>query len=216
MKDRRISDYVMTVTNRFGVKIANLLFFSVIARGLTVEEMTIYGLFFTSALLVSVFLDFGLRNSIAKLIGANGLDITFASFNTANIIFVFLSIAFVCTYVFTDGLFVLNALTPYSIYFLVTSLSMTYIRIIQSIFLGRGEVRFVNLSEAVPRTILICFSIYLLFIPDLTIHNAFSALMYSQIVGALYLFLFCLRKNVIHLNYQHLEYSVFVYVSGQI
>jgi hypothetical protein len=107
-------------------------------------------------------------------------------------------------------------LTPYSIYFLVTSLSMTYIRIIQSIFLGRGEVRFVNLSEAVPRTILICFSIYLLFIPDLTIHNAFSALMYSQIVGALYLFLFCLRKNVIHLNYQHLEYSVFVYVSGQI
>jgi O-antigen/teichoic acid export membrane protein len=182
---RGILDYFETIFMRFGVKFVNFVFFLVIARYLTISELAVYGVIFTTSLLSAVLIDGGLRNLVLKVVGGEGAyDWGFyLKFHSIFIVYlVFFLVGVVGLYFY--GL--LGSLREYIYHYVLLSMAMAYVRSSQAFFLALGNIRIFNYSEAVVRIVLALSMLICMVWYVVDINTALIMLVVSQCVGAIY------------------------------
>lgn len=191
---KHYTDYIQTVFTRFGIKFANFLFFILIAKHLTLQEMGSFGIFFSSIVLVAAVSDFGLRHSLSKYIGSfDTVNIT-QVVNTIIIIFFIIALLvsgiFICLdkYYF-EGLFSFSILI-----FLLATLSMTFTRISQSVFIGTKKINLLNKSDSVSRFALLLITLYLYLTGDITLNTAVIAVAIAQFSTSIFVLVYFFRS----------------------
>ena len=183
---RGVTDYIETVLMRFGIKFSNLLFFLLVANYLDLNDIAIYGLFFSMSLLISVVIDLGQRNTMARLVGEfpSERNTYFYSSNLLFFVIVFLFSIILFSLIFNDYLQKLNTVI---IPFYIVCVSMAYIRTMQGFLLGEGRIKDFNISEAIPRFFLL-FAIGVFWVGgELKLTWACWSLALAQFAGALYI-----------------------------
>lgn len=184
--NKSITDYVQTLFSRFGIKLVNFIFFLVLARYLTINEMAVYGFFFSMSLLLSVVFDAGNRNVIAKMVGANSAYVGSAIKYLFSIYSVMACIV-LALFVLGIGVSHFELIGTVQIEFLLLLGSMTFIRMFQGLLLGRGLITKFNKSEMVSRLALLAMLLFMLTTEQVTLNLACLSLALSQFISALYL-----------------------------
>lgn len=180
-----VLNYINAVSLRFGIKIANLIFFAIIAKNLSVEDIATYGLFFYSSLMLAVLLDLGLRNSITKLVGDNKSylnDSVKKIHILLCIIYILSAVAIYYVLSFASNSTLQLIVLP----FILNVLFMSYNKTTQGFFLGLGQIDVYNKSEVASRLALILGIVYLL-VFDVNLSTAAWVYTASQAACSLFL-----------------------------
>lgn len=182
-------DILWGVMFRIGNKGLNLLVFILIARELTLSEVSIYGLIFSTVYLLTIFCDIGLRNTSAKFF--NFEDINKSSLVSCMHLVWLLS--FVLGSFFLVALLKnvnsLASLQDYTLPTLILYSSMLYTRMMQGILIGSRELKIFNKSETISRVFLAIIVCSLMFSEILTIQLIIWGLAVSYLLSALYVFI---------------------------
>lgn len=187
MNNVKFLETIITVFVRFGSKAVNFIVFLLVARSLSVADMGMYGLIFSSALIFSVLFDFGLRNSSAVFISGD-IELAKRSSSIMHICWVVFSLLGIGAISILPNIFdSMSGLNNYLLQFLVLFVAMLYIRLMQGVLLGVGFLADFNKSEVASRLILIVITLYFYFSGGITIDNALWSLATSQVVAAVYL-----------------------------
>ena len=195
MDRKKIIEMMLTVLVRFGSKGLNFAVFLLVARSLTISEMGVYGLVFSTAFILSVLFDFGLRNSSAIYVAGTLEKAKEASFllHLSWLLFSSLGVLFLISLPYF--LQSMESTSDYALPFAILFSGMLYIRIMQGALLGVGYINDFNRSELSSRLVLIILTLYCFLYEGLTITNALWSLALSQIVASLYLFLILLKRG---------------------
>lgn len=195
MSNIKIMDMLQTVFIRFGSKAVNFIVFLLVARSLTGSEMGEYGLVFSTALILSVLFDFGLRNSSAVYVGGKFelakksslmLHICWLIFSILGILFL-ISLPY-----FLESM---KGIREYNLPFSILFSGMLYIRIMQGALLGVGNIGDFNRSELSSRAVLIVLTVFFYFSSGVTIENALWSLAVSQMIASLYLLMILIKRK---------------------
>ncbi len=195
MSKVKVMDLAVTIFVRFGSKAVNFFVFILVARSLTGSEMGVYGLVFSTALILSVMFDFGLRNSSAVYVGGE-FELAQKSSFLLHVSWVFFSLLGAC-FLVTLPYFLtsMESIKDYAIPFSILFSGMLYIRIMQGALIGVGYLGEFNKSEISSRVVLIGLTLTFYFYEGITISNALWSLALSQLMASLYLFANLLKRN---------------------
>lgn len=147
--------YLLTIFTRFGVKGLNLLTFLILAQILSINDFAKYGQVFTTSLLLSIFLDLGLRNSSAYFIGRSQESLCEIKKSIINYSII-VSIIFVIAVYFLTLRYQIGYTYIEIIPVVVICLSLFYIRTFQGLLLGLTEIGYVNKTDAMQKLLLFC------------------------------------------------------------
>jgi O-antigen/teichoic acid export membrane protein len=190
-----IKNIFQTVVVRFGAKAANFIFFIVLARKLDDSEIGLYGLIFTTSLILSVLFDIGLRNSSAKFIAQTKSNLSRVLLSLHLLWFGVSILGFITIYVLPNFFDSLLAINDYKLQFCVLFASMLYVRIFQGSLLGMNYIKDYNKSEAFSRSILIVIITILIFFDNVTLNYAVWCLTISQVSSALYIWVYFIKSG---------------------
>ena len=181
-------EVAMTVAARFGGKTVNMFVFFIVARKLSFFEMGIYGVAFSMSLILSTVLDVGIRNSLAIFIG-KAPDQTGAYALQSFILWIGLSLfapILMAISLNTSGFGVIPL--EYHASSALLLIGMLYLRIMQGVLLGSGDIAMYNRSELASRVVLLILTMAFLLTEKITLASALWTLAISQAVAATYLF----------------------------
>ena len=180
----RTAEMLMTIAARFGGKAINLLVFLVVARVLALDELGLYGLIFSLAVLLTSGFDFGVRNSVAYFIGKQpSLAPTyviqslllFLPFAVGSLVGLYLSL------LFSPGeLIRAQFLLPSG----VLVVSMLFMRMQQGLLLGAGRIKFFNVTELASRVVLLGTTAVLFITGSIRLDTALWSLAISQLAAS--------------------------------
>ncbi len=180
--------YVLTILTRFGIKAVNLITFIVLARLLTLEDFANYGFIFNTSLLLSIFLDLGLRNSSAYYIGKCRSD-----FNEIQKSLIIYSLVITFFAVITPYIVKKFGYHNYNYEILIPSilicLGLFYIRTFQGLLLGVTQIGIVNKSDMIQKLILFSGVVALFLLDNGQLNIVLWIFATSSIFSVVYIFL---------------------------
>jgi O-antigen/teichoic acid export membrane protein len=186
----KIIQIVWSVIARFFSKAANFIVLLILIKYLPEEELGIYGLIFSSALILTAIWDVGLRNSIAYYVGKYKRQ-AHAIYSTALFIYpvlAFSSIASILAFLYYQNGFELNVTLIITCSLLVAS--MVFIRSFQGFFLGVGKLAQFNISEISSRLIFLFLILIFLIYNKININTVLISLSLSFLATVLIILYF--------------------------
>jgi O-antigen/teichoic acid export membrane protein len=196
MPSNRTIQMAATVATRFGGKAINLLVFVIVARMLSLNDMSMYGLIITLTLIYSTMLDIGTRNSLAFYIGKQPeLAGSYARYGVVQ----WLLLTLLCYPVMYLSLKYMGSApnaTAYSLPSAALLSGMLYLRIMQGPLLGQGKIGLFNRTELSARVVLLIGTGANLLMPKaFTLSSALWVMAISQLAASAYLLL--LQRHVL-------------------
>jgi O-antigen/teichoic acid export membrane protein len=189
MKAAMLVDSLWVLGTRFLLRGANFVIFLLLARALTVGEFGFYGYLMSTAVVLSVAFDLGLRQSVAFFTGhepaARAAIVTHML-----VLWLLLAAAAVLT---TYGMLVGGGYAEtYGALTLVAAAGtapMLFLRTGQGAFLGGGQLGKLNQSELISRVVMLGGTAALWFLGRLDLAGAVWTLLVAHALAALYLLL---------------------------
>jgi O-antigen/teichoic acid export membrane protein len=187
MASSRGLDMILTVFARVGGKSLNLLVFAIVARNLSLGELGVYGFIFSITLILSTVLDLGVRNSLAVMIGKDAESTDRYASQTFMLWCILALLTAPALYLAYFGSQFDLETPAFLIPSTILLASMLYLRMMQGVLLGTGEIAMYNRSELASRIILVALTAIFLVLGNLSLMSAIWSLAVSQAVAALYL-----------------------------
>jgi O-antigen/teichoic acid export membrane protein len=191
MKPAMLVDSLWVLGTRFLLRGANFLIFLLLARALTVGEFGFYGYLMSTAVVLSVGFDLGLRQSVASLLGQAAAGAERAAIVT-HMLALWLLLAALATLT-TYGMLVGGGYAAtYGGVTVVAAFGtapMLLLRTGQGAFLGRGELGKLNQSEIISRVVMLGGTAGLWLTHRLDLASAVWTLVLAHAVAGLYLVL---------------------------
>ncbi len=185
MARRLLLDSLWVFSTRVLMRVANFLVLIILARALSLDAFGTYGLAISTLLMLSFMLDLGTRQSSAVEIAKTETPETFATHLLALSLIISLMAVLVTALMMRaimmppeDIVIALVALTAFPIMIL---------RCVQGIQLGLGRLDQLNLSELLPRLLMLPALAILWWVDWLSLEAALIAMLVGHLIGALYL-----------------------------
>lgn len=187
MHPRMLVDSLWVLSTRLVMRAANFVVFVLLARSLDVGAFGFYGYVMSTALILAVAFDIGLRQSGAWLIGQEPETGPAVATHLTALIFLLGALGVLaCWLMLAAGGYVAS----YGALALVGALNvapMLCLRTGQGVFLGRGELGKLNRSELIARAVVLVGTIGLWLLGLLDLRNAVWTLLAAHGAAALYL-----------------------------
>lgn len=187
MQTAMLIDSLWVLLTRLVMRAANLVVFLLLARSLTVAEFGFYGYVMSTALVLAIAFDLGLRQSAAWMIGK--APETAAAVSTHLLVFWALlgSVGvLVCWLMLKAGGYVAD----YGMLGLIAALNVAPLLVLrtgQGVFLGRGQLGKLNRSELIARAVVLAGTAGLWLPGLLDVHGAVWVLLAAHAAAAVYL-----------------------------
>ncbi|MFO1048337.1 MAG: oligosaccharide flippase family protein [Geminicoccaceae bacterium] len=180
-------DSLWVLLTRLVMRAANFAVFVLLARSLSVGEFGFYGYVMTTALVLSVAFDIGLRQSGAWVIGQEpATDPAVATHLVALWLVLGTLGVLVCWLMLVSGGYVAGY-GPLALVAALNVAPMLCLRIGQGVFLGRGDIARLNRSELISRAVVLTGTIGLWVLGRLTLPAAIWVLLAAHLAAAGYL-----------------------------
>jgi O-antigen/teichoic acid export membrane protein len=163
---------------------ANLLVFMLLARALTPAELGFYGYVVSTALVLSVAFDLGLRQGAAAMIGQSPDRIAAVASNMAPLWLALALAASAAAWAMLAWGGIDAAGTAAMTLAVLAIAPMLLVRMGQGLFLGTGHLRHLNQSELVSRAVLLLLTLALWALDRLDLTAALGIMALSQLSGA--------------------------------
>jgi O-antigen/teichoic acid export membrane protein len=190
MKPAMLVDSLWVLGTRFLLRGANFLIFLLLARALTVGEFGFYGYLMSTAVVLSVGFDLGLRQSTASLLGQAAPGERAAVVTHMLALWLLLALlATLATYGILVGGGYAATYGPVALVAAFGTAPMLFLRTGQGAFLGRGELGKLNQSEIISRVVMLGGTAGLWLTHRLDLASAVWTLVLAHAVAGLYLLL---------------------------
>jgi O-antigen/teichoic acid export membrane protein len=187
MHTRMLVDSLWVLLTRLVMRAANFVVFLLLARSLSVGEFGFYGYVMSTALVLAIGLDLGLRQSGAWVIGQEpGADAAVTTHLMALWLLLGSLGVLICWLMLDAGGYVAG----YGALALVAALNvspMLCLRLGQGVFLGRGELKKLNQSELISRAVVVAGTVGCWALGVLDARTAIWSLLAAHAAAALYL-----------------------------
>ena len=189
MHQRMLLDSLWVLLTRLVMRAANFAVFLVLARSLGVGEFGFYGYVMSTALVLAIAFDLGLRQSGAWQIGQEPDTDAAVSTHLMALWLLLGSIGvLVCWLMLAAGGYVAG----YGALALVAALNvapMLCLRVGQGVFLGRGDLNHLNRSELISRAVMLGGTVALWLVGRLDVASAIWVLLAAHVLASAYLLL---------------------------
>lgn len=187
MQPRMLVDSLWVLLTRLVMRAANFVVFILLARSLDVGAFGFYGYVMTTALILAVAFDLGLRQSGAWLIGQEPEETPAVATHLVALLLLLGAMGvLVCWLMLKAGGYV----EGYGLLALVGALNvapMLALRMGQGVFLGQGELARLNRSELIARAVVLVGTVGLWLGGLLDLPSAIWTLLAAHTAAALYL-----------------------------
>ena len=180
-------DSLWVLLTRLVMRAANFAVFVLLARSLSVGEFGFYGYVMTTALVLSVAFDIGLRQSGAWVIGQEPASDPVVATHLVALWLVLGALGVLaCWLMLASGGYV-GGYGPLALVAALNVAPMLCLRIGQGVFLGRGDIARLNRSELISRAVVLTGTIGLWALGRLTLPAAIWVLLAAHLAAAGYL-----------------------------
>jgi O-antigen/teichoic acid export membrane protein len=195
MQTALLKDSLWVLGTRLVMRGANFVVFILLARVLTEGEFGFYGYVMSTALVLSVGFDLGLRQSTAFFVGREPENATAVA---THLLFLWCLLAalaaLVCWLMLSSGGYTAD-FGPLALVGALGTAPMLLLRMGQGIFLGRGNLKALNQSELISRAVMLLGSLGLWATGRLDVATAIWTLLVAHGLASLYL-LVQVRRDV--------------------
>jgi O-antigen/teichoic acid export membrane protein len=190
MKAAMLVDSAWVLATRFLLRGANFLIFLLLARSLSVGEFGFYGYLMSTAVVLSVAFDLGLRQSTASFLGG-GSEPRDAVLTHMLLLWILLgSLAVLTAYgMLVGGGYAETHGAPLLLVAALGTAPMLFLRTAQGAFLGRGQLGKLNQSELITRVVMLGGTAGLWLAGRLDLAAAVWTLLVAHLAAGLYLLL---------------------------
>ena len=187
MQTAMLMDSLWVLLTRLVMRAANFAVFLLLARSLTVGEFGFYGYVISTALVLSVAFDLGLRQSGAWLIGQEPAATTDVATHLVALWLLLSALGVLTCWLMLEGG---GFVAGYGALALVAALNvapMLCLRTGQGVFLGRGQLGKLNRSELISRAVMLAGTVGLWAAGRLDVATAVWLLLAAHVAAAGYL-----------------------------
>ena len=180
-------DSLWVLLTRLVMRAANFAVFVLLARSLSVGEFGFYGYVMTTALVLSVAFDIGLRQSGAWVIGQEPASDPAVATHLVALWLVLGALGVLACWLMLASSGYVAGYGPLALVAALNVAPMLCLRIGQGVFLGRGDIARLNRSELISRAVVLTGTIGLWGLGRLTLPAAIWVLLASHLAAAGYL-----------------------------
>ncbi|MDQ5829527.1 MAG: oligosaccharide flippase family protein [Actinomycetota bacterium] len=195
MKAAMLVDSLWVLGTRFLLRSANFVIFLLLARALTVGEFGFYGYLMSTAVVLSVAFDLGLRQSLAFFTGHAPEERAAVITHMLALWLVLASAAVLTTYGMLVGGGYAESYGALALVAAAGTAPMLFLRTGQGAFLGGGQLGKLNQSELISRVVMLGGTAGLWLLGRLDLAGAVWTLLIAHALAGLYL-LFQIRADI--------------------
>src|SRR5215218_3234112 len=189
MKAAMLVDSAWVLGTRFLLRGANFVIFLLLARSLSVGEFGFYGYLMSTAVVLSVAFDLGLRQSVAFFTGHEPAARTAIVTHMLVLWLLLAAAAVLTTYGMLVGGGYAETYVALTLVAAAGTAPMLFLRTGQGAFLGGGQLGKLNQSELISRVVMLGGTAALWFLGRLDLAGAVWTLLVAHALAALYLLL---------------------------
>lgn len=187
MQPRMLVDSLWVLLTRLILRAANFVVFILLARSLAVGEFGFYGYVMSTALVLAVAFDLGLRQSGAWLIGQEPEALPAVATHMMTLWLLLASLGVLVCWLMLEAGGYVAGYGPLALVAALNVAPMLCLRTGQGVFLGRGELGKLNRSELIARAVVLAGTVGLWAAGLLDLHTALWTLLTAHVAAALYL-----------------------------